>query len=408
MLKKFKSLGPGLLVTAAFMGPGTVTTSSIVGAKFGFALLWAIAFSILATIVLQEMAGRLGLVSRQGLGKALSKAFEAPYMRFITIALIIAALAVGNAAFETGNIVGAAIGLQALAGGAVQVWSIVIGIIAFLLLTLGVYKIIERALIGLVVLMSVVFLLAAITARPDLHMILAGLLGPRIPQGSLLSVIALIGTTVVPYNLFLYSNLVQEKWSDRLSIRQSISEFRFDTIASILLGGLITIAIVATAAAAFWGQNIEIESAAAMAQQLEPLLGSTARIFFSVGLFAAGITSAITAPLATAYATCGALGWEQSLKSGRFRSIWIAILATGTILAATGQKPIQAIVFAQAANGILLPIVAVFLLIVMNRTDLLGEFKNRAITNILGVSVVSIATFLGGFQLLKALGIISI
>lgn len=406
MLSKLKNLGPGLLVTAAFTGPGTVTTASVAGSTYGFALLWTIAFSILASIVLQEMAGRLGLVSRQGLGEALSKAFEKPQLRLLAVSLVIGAIAVGNAAFETGNIVGTAIGLQGIAGGTTQLWSISIGIIAFGLLSLGIYKLIERVLVGLVVLMSAVFLLAAIAARPDLGNILTGLFVPQIPQGSLLTIVALIGTTVVPYNLFLHSNSVQEKWSEQLPRQQALSESRFDIIVSIFLGGLIASAIMATAAAAFFGQNVEIDSAGKMAQQLEPLLGASARIFFAVGLFAAGITSTITAPLATAYATCGALGWEQNLKSGRFRSIWIIILTIGTLFAATGQKPVQAIVFAQAANGLLLPIVAAFLLIVMNNADLLGEFRNRAMTNILGGSVVLIATLLGGVQFLKALGVI--
>ncbi|MEM1291336.1 MAG: Nramp family divalent metal transporter [Cyanobacteria bacterium P01_H01_bin.162] len=406
MLKKLKNLGPGLIVTAAFMGPGTVTTASITGASFGFALLWAIAFSTVATIVLQEMAGRLGLVSRKGLGEALATTFKIPAVRIAAIALMIAAIAFGNAAFETGNIIGTAIGLEAIIGGSTQIWSVLIGIIAFGLLYLGIYKLIEKVLVGLVLIMSVVFLLSAIVARPDLGAVFSGLFIPRIPEGSLVSVIALIGTTVVPYNLFLHSNSVQEKWPDESSVPEAISESRFDTIISIALGGLITMAILCTSAAAFFGAGTTIDSAGAMAEQLEPLLGPAARIFFATGLFAAGITSTITAPLATAYTICGALGWEQNLKTIKFRVIWIITLVVGTVLAASGTRPLQAIVFAQAANGLLLPLVAVFLLFVMNRSDLLGEYKNKTFTNILGFIVVLVAAGLGANQLLKVFGVI--
>lgn len=346
MLKKLKNLGPGLIVTAAFMGPGTVTTASITGADFGFALLWAIAFSTVATIVLQEMAGRLGLVSRKGLGEALSTTFRKPVIRISAIVLMIAAIAFGNAAFETGNIIGTAIGLEAIIGGSAQVWSVAIGVIVFTLLSLGIYKLIEKVLVGLVLVMSVVFLLSAIVARPDMGAVVSGLFIPRIPEGALVSVIALIGTTVVPYNLFLHSNSVQEKWPDESSVQSAISESRFDTIVSIALGGLITMAILSTSAAAFFGKGTTIDNAGAMAEQLEPLLGPSARIFFATGLFAAGITSTITAPLATAYTVCGAVGWEQNLKATKFRSIWMITLVIGTLLAATGTKPLQAIIFA--------------------------------------------------------------
>ncbi|MGD1859158.1 MAG: Nramp family divalent metal transporter [Leptolyngbyaceae cyanobacterium] len=406
MLKKLKNLGPGLLVMAAFTGPGTVTTASVAGSTYGFVLLWAIAFAIFAAIVLQEMAGRLGLVSRQGLGEAISKSFENPVTRFLAIALVMVAIAFGNAAFETGNIIGTAIGLETIVGGSTQLWSALVGMIAFALLFLGVYKVIERVLVVLVVTMSIVFLIAAVMARPDIGQILSGLLIPRIPQDSLLTVVALIGTTVVPYNLFLYASSVQEKWSEQASTSEALDESRFDITFSILLGGIIAIAIITTAAAAFFGQNVEIDSAGTMAQQLEPLLGPAARIFFAIGLSAAGITSTVTAPLATAYAVCGAMGWQRDLKSNKFRSVWITILVFGTVLAAAGQKPVQAIVFSQAANGVLLPIVAIFLLVVMNRSDLLGEFKNRTVANVLGGLVVLIATILGGIQFLKAIGVI--
>jgi manganese transport protein len=176
--------------------------------------------------------------------------------------------------------------------------------------------------------------------------------------------------------------------------------------AAAILGGLITLAIVATAAAAFFEQGLSIESAGQMAQQLEPLLGPAAKYFFAVGLLAAGLTSAITAPLAAAYATSGALGWERNLGSWKFQAVWAIIIVVGTVLAALGTQPVTAIVFAQAANGVLLPIIAVFMLVVANRSNLLGEFKNGIVTNILGAFVVLVATVLGVFLILRAFGVV--
>jgi manganese transport protein len=110
---------------------------------------------------------------------------------------------------------------------------------------------------------------------------------------------------------------------------------------------------------------------------------------------------------AAAYATSGVLGWERNLRDWRFRSVWAVIVVAGTTFAfGLNESPVRAIVFAQAANGLLLPLIAIFLLVVMNRKELLGDYTNGVVANLLGVGVVLIATALGGFQLLKALGVV--
>lgn len=408
MLQKLKNLGPGLLVAAAFIGPGTVTTASVVGADTGYALVWALAFSIFATIVLQEMSARLGIVSRAGLGEALRTTFNSPLFRWLSVALVLVAIGFGTAAFQTGNIAGAALGLETILGLTPGVWVLLVGAIAFALLASGTYRLIERVLMVLVGVMSVVFIVTAIVVRPDLGGLLTGLLTPRIPDGAVLQVIALVGTTVVTYNFFLHSAAVQDRWPQTLPVSQSLSESRFDTVVSILLGGAITLAILVTSSAAFSGTDIVIENAGQMAEQLEPVLGPAAKWFFGLGLFAAGLTSSVTAPLAAAYATSGALGWQRDLKSWKFRAVWALVVIVGTTLAYTGTSPVEAILLAQAANGILLPLVAVFLLIVMNRPDLLGEHVNGLAGNILGGIVMLVAGFLGGYSLLKVLGFINV
>ena len=359
------SFGPGFLVTAAFIGPGTITTASVAGARFGYALLWALAFSIVATLILQEMSARLGLVSRAGLGEALRTSFSNRFARIICILLVIAAIAVGNAAFQAGNLIGAAIGLEALTGLPRGAWVLVVGLAAFALLSIGAYKWIERVLIALVGLMSVVFLVTMIIVRPDLGFLLEGIFIPVIPDGSLLTILALVGTTVVPYNLFLHANAVAQKWPKELSVTQALKASRVDTFFSIVLGGLITMAVIVTAAT-FFERGSMIESVTMMAEQLEPLLGPAAKYFFALGLVAAGLTSAVTAPLAAAYATAGAMGWSMDLKDRRFRAVWSAIILVGMVLALAGGSPVAIIIFAQATNGLLLPLVAVFLLIAMN------------------------------------------
>ncbi|MFT6287410.1 MAG: NRAMP (natural resistance-associated macrophage protein)-like metal ion transporter [Alcanivorax sp.] len=404
ILRRF-SFGPGILVTAAFIGPGTITTASSAGASFGFALLWALLFSIFATIVLQEMAARLGLVTRLGLAEAMRSSFQTAWIGKAAVILIVAAIGFGNAAYEAGNIAGAALALASVSPWSIATWSVVTGAGAAILLGLGHYHQLERTLVVLVLIMSAVFIATAWTVRPDLGAMFRAAINPSLPPGSVMTAIALIGTTVVPYNLFLHANAVREKWSADVSVDQAISESRIDTSLSIGLGGLITLAILSTSAVAFFGTG-KTFSGDTMATQLEPLLGPAARYVFAAGLFAGGLTSAITAPLAAAYAVCGAMNWQNDLKSASFRAVWLTVLSCGTVFAALGSKPIAAIVFAQATNGLLLPIVAVFLIVVMNRRALLGERVNGPFANAMGALVVLVALGLGAIKILGVLGLI--
>lgn len=399
-IEKFKNVGPAALVTAAFIGPGTVTTCTLAGANFGNALLWGLIFSVIATVVLQEMAARLGIVTQKGLGEAINSQFKNIFSRIVAIVLVIAAIAVGNAAYETGNLLGASMGLETITGissvnmgngFSLNIWGPLIGIVGFIVLLAGSYKVLERFLIILVVLMSLTFLTTTFLILPDLKSILKGMFIPKIPEGSALTLIALIGTTVVPYNLFLHASAVKERWKDASMLKSA----KTDIFVSLGLGGIISMSIVITSAAAFFMSKSTITNAADMAVQLEPLLGAWAKYFFAIGFFAAGISSTITAPLAAAYATSGILNWKLDMKSMKFKSVWIIILLIGIVFSAIGFKPIQAILFAQVANGILLPIIAVYLLWIMNNKKLLGKYVNSLTQNILGAIIVLITIGLG-------------
>ncbi|MGH7444679.1 MAG: Nramp family divalent metal transporter, partial [Longimicrobiales bacterium] len=336
---RWKGVGPGAIVVAAFIGPGTVTTATLAGASYGYALLWAVGFSIIATLVLQEMAARLGLVTGAGLGEALRARFTGAG-RVLAVSLVIGAIVIGNAAYETGNLLGAGLGMSAVAGGQTRVWALGFAAVAAVLLWSGGYRTIERLMIAMVVLMSVVFIATAIVLAPSLPGIVRGLFVPSLPGGSasLFVALGLIGTTVVPYNLFLHAVAVRERWTDA----NDLPAARADLIVAIMLGGVVTAAIVVTSAAALSQGAGSITSATDMAAQLEPLLGSWARAFFALGLLAAGLTSAITAPLAAAYAAAGALGWSRDLRSTRMRAVWAIVILSGAGFAVAGVRPVPA------------------------------------------------------------------
>ena len=405
MLTRLKSIGPGALVAAAFIGPGTVTVATVAGANFGYALLWVLIFATIATVILQEMAARLGVITQKGLGETLSEVLDDSVWKWPLFGLMIVALYLGNAAYEGGNLSGAALGVQAIAGHKESVYRFAvasISTIAALLIWLGSYRQLEKILLGLVVLMALAFVATFLIVKPDIGALGRGLLIPRIPSGGLMTVIALIGTTVVPYNLFLHASAVKSRWSGP----GDLASARSDTMISIGLGGLITILIVSTAAASIFGTGLQIASAGDMATQFEPLFGSFSKYLLGVAFIAAGLSSAITAPLATAYAMSEILGFKGGATSRKFRLIGLTVLLAGTALALTGIKPITIIVFAQMANGLLLPIIASFLLFAMNRKALLGENANGVMANILGGTVLVIATGLGIRMIATAIGIL--
>ena len=392
-----RRFGPGMLVAAAFIGPGTVTTASIAGANFGFVLMWALLLSIIVTFVLQEMSSRLGIVSGLGLSEALRSSINNHFLKAFLMILIVSALGIGNAAFEVGNITGAAIGLSQISSLSISSSVLIVGILVLILLGTRIFKMLEQILTVLVVIMSLLFLLTMITIEIDYSKLLRGLFIPTVTASSLLTIMALIGTTVVPYNLFLHADASKRKWKDQ-ELNQALNNSRADTAISIGLGGLITLAIMSTSAVAFFGSSMEISSEN-LARQLEPILGSYSSYIFNFGLFVAGITSAVTAPLAASIAVTEALGWKNDPSSFRFKLVWIIILLIGLLFAYFGKKPLQAILFAQATNALLLPFLALFLFYVVNNSRLMGSHKNTITINMIALIIIMAVVLLSSYKI---------
>ncbi|MCP4726292.1 MAG: divalent metal cation transporter [bacterium] len=393
------SIGPGLIVTAAFIGPGTVTTCTLAGADFGYSLLWALVFAVVATYFLQEMCGRIGLAGGGCLGDIINRESPTPAVRILGIVMVFSAIGIGNAAYQTGNIIGASLGLGALTGLDNFIWPILIGGSAFFLLFFGTYKVLEKVFTGFVAVMSVCFVLTALIVRPDFTEVIRGMFIPDFQEKNLLIALGLIGTTIVPYNLFLYSSIVKEKWEGEKNLR----DMRLDLLVAVIVGGIISMAIVITASTAFFGKGMTISGAGDMALQLEPLLGIWAKAAVAIGLFGAGMTSAITAPLAAAYAITTSLGLKSDLKSKWFRTVWIAVLLTGVFVALLDLKPIPVIIFAQIANGIMLPLVVILIAIVINNKKILKTNVNNIKRNLITLVIILITLTLGIRGIIRAI-----
>lgn len=338
------------VIPAAFIGPGTVTSCLAAGQAHRATLLWTLTFSVIACVLMQSAAARVASCSGHELAAALRLQHREGWSRRIVTTLIVVAIGIGCAAYQAGNVMGASAGLALLTDLSLPARVAIVVLGAGLLLSAGVGRSVKGVLSGLVGLMGITFIVvAAKAAMPPLELF-RGAMIPTIPDGGLPLVLALVGTTIVPYNLFLGSSL---------AIGKDPRESRFGILLAVAIGGVISAGIV-VAGSVVTGELTFPNVAAA----LESKLGGAARPLFAIGLFAAGFTSAVTAPLAAAL-TIDAMtrkeGEARDEKSFRFRTVWRAVLLIGAYFAVKESRPVDAILLAQAANGLLLPIVAIFL-----------------------------------------------
>lgn len=377
------------VIAAAFIGPGTVTTAGKAGATYGASLIWALVFSTIATILLQEGVARIFMATGRPLGTLIAEQYQR--RSWLPVFLFICLLT-GCAAYEAGNILGAVAGLDLMSRVSRPVWVILIVMIAFILLWQGNLKQITRILGTMVALMGFSFLLASSQVDLSWSAIGSGALIPQLPAGSALLVVALIGTTIVPYNLFLGS---------RLGTGQTLNEMRWGLGIAVTLGGIISIAVLVV------GTAIDGSfSFAALADQLAGTGSGWVRYLFGIGLAGAGISSAITAPLATAIAGRTLFpdrpAWQP--EGLFFKLSWMLVLGVGLLFGLLDVKPIPVIILAQALNGILLPVVTIFLFFVISNVRIIPpEYRNSQIHNLLFVMITLVTTFLGIYQIIGAI-----
>ena len=384
-------LGPGFIITSAFIGPGTITLCTLSGIEFGYSLIWCIIFSIAATSYLQELSARLGIISRLGLGD-IFKSYTHNTINKVFFIFVFLSLFIGNSAYESGNISGTVMGLETFTGRItinllkfnINLLPVFISIFLVSIIAYGSYKVFERMLVSLVFIMSLTFMVTAILSKPDLNLILGGLV-PKINDNNFIYVIGLIGTTVVPYNLFLHSYISKKKWKSKKDYKSSI----YDTLLSIFIGGLISISIIITSAGA--GGLIdgnEVKNAIDLGKQLSPYLGDFSKYFISIGLFSAGITSSITAPIATSYALSSIFNYKPEWKEKKFKIVSIIIILIGCFFSSTSYNPIYIIKLAQFVNGLFLPIIGISLLWAVNQTHYLGNYINTKYYNVIGLLII--------------------
>lgn len=394
-LSMFKELGPGMLVAGAFVGTGTITTSIVAGTEHGYTLLWAsVTAAIIITIILQEMTARLAMTT----GEPLAKTVKDKLGLWASVIVIIAIVG-GNAVYSVGNLTGINIAMGGMIEGiSPTFWIILVTLIYWSLLMIGKYNVLEKTVTVLVILMGLVFLINMIYVKPDYTNLIKGLIVPTFEMSNITLIIALIGTTVVPYNFYLHSTAVLERGWHK-NAKSNMTLMRFDTIIPIFIGGLVTMAIGVVAATVLHplhvSTGLEIEGATEMAMTLEPILGNVAYFLFSLGLFAAAVSSMPMAALSAAYVFTQSLGLSSDLKSTPFRLVFSFVAWAPVFFAVGVTNPVWTIILAQSINGMLLPITAILVIYLINRKDISGTMRNNTFLNIIGGGAVIFTIILG-------------
>lgn len=390
------------MVAAAFIGPGTITTASVAGATTGITLIWAIVFSVLATVLLQELAVRSALTTDRDLASLIKGFGAGRWWGTPLLLLIILAVGVGNAAYQSGNLSGAGIGLSTALGIDSAIVVLLCAIAAAILIVINRYRWLERILVALVAMMGVLFSALAILLAPLLSVQSEGRLLPDFSSTNLTLVLALIGTTVVPYNLFLHATAARQRWQG-CSVGVALSGARWESCVAIFFGGVTTVAIVVVAAALVPGTTDQ-SPLNAVISAIEVQLPGWGAIVLGIGLFAAGLTSAIAAPVAAGWTICGAMGWSVDPDSSSFKIVALTVVLIGSFFALVTTRPAALIVTAQVTNALLLPLIALVLMMVANSALLPSGYRNSVMLNTLAALVLATMTLLAVGKLVNILG----
>lgn len=392
IIDKLKNMGPAAIIASAFIGPGTITTSTVSGTNFQYALLWTVVFSGIASIILMDIASRIAAygghsIIETTLGMSDSKAWKSFVTWFMGLAIIFTGLG-----FMAGNEIGAANGLADLTTLPVSITGLIVGIIAIATIWFGTPKILELICQFFVVAMGLLFVITMFLSKPDWGTVATGLI-PTLPEGSLVNAMGLIGTTIIAINLVYHSMGCQEKYHGL----EGYEDSKFDTRFNVILGVLMTLAIIITAGTVLFGTGTVISNPVVFSQSLEPVLGSAARIIGDLGLFLAGLSSSIATPYMCGMIIARLLHWEQKDLWRKLLTCFLIIF--GTILAMMGKTPTQIILVTQALSGFFLPFIAIFFVISGNNKKMLGEHTNSLLQNILG-SIACIVTLAMGINML--------
>ncbi|OFX35336.1 MAG: Mn transporter [Armatimonadetes bacterium RBG_16_67_12] len=393
-------VGPGIITAAVDNDANGIATYSTAGAHYGYALLWTIPIAIVALLVVQEMAARMGAVTGLGLADLIREQFGVRLTAAMMGLLILA-----NWANIIGNFAGVA--------GSLEIFRLprfvgvpVVAVAVAVLVMRGGYRLVERIFLGASAL-YILYAISAVLARPDWSVVVRAAAIPtwRPDSNYLYLVIALIGTTIAPWMQFYHQAAIVDKGLTADDLKYE----RVDVLLGVLVTGLVAGSIIVATAATLFPHGIQVGRAEDAARALAPLAGVYASLLFAIGLLNAAVFSVAIIPLSTAYAVCEAFGWEAGLdrsltQAPVFYGLFLALLGVSALVVLWPHLPLVPIMVAsQALNGILLPAVLIIMLKLVNDRRLMGSRVNGSASNLIATATTALLVVLSGILLVMSL-----
>lgn len=380
-------LGPGIITGSVDNDAGGITTYSIAGAAYGYNLLWTMIPAFIVLVVVQEMNARMGIVSGKGLADLIRENAGVKVTFFIFVGLLVADI--GNTTTEFAGV-----------AGSLQVFNVskyisvpIAAVLVWWLVVKGTYKLSERVFLIFSAFL-LVYVVSALMGKPHWHEIGQAMVKPQIQYNKeyLAVVIGIIGTTIAPWMQFYMQSAVIEKGI-------KINEYKF-ALADVIFGSIITVVvaffIIIACASTLHEQGISINEAKDAAMALKPIAGNLASVTFAFGLFIASIFSATILPVATAFYVCEAFGFEAGIdkkwkEAPEFYWLFTFIIILGAAIILIPNAPLILItLWSQVANGLLLPVVLISMILIVNNKEVMGVYVNKPFNNFVGWTTIII------------------
>jgi len=395
----FALFGPGIITSNVDNDAGGITTYSLAGSEFGLSLLWTLIPITLALIVIQEMCARMGVVSGKGLSDLIRERFGARATFYLMIALFLTNL--GNA---VSNFAGVAASMEIF--GVSKYLSVPLSaFFVWWLVVKGSYKSVEKAFL-VACLFYISYIVSGVMVNPDWGEITTQFLTPTVeltPQYLTLAV-GVVGTTIAPWMQFYLQSSVVDKGLKPEDYQYA----RMDVVFGSIIVNIVAFFIILLCAVTIHQAGIQIETAKDAALALAPLAGKYCTWLFAFGLLNASLFAASILPLSTAYTICEAFGWESSVnrkfaEAPQFYGLYSIMIILGSAVILFPDVPLIPIMFySQVINGVLLPVILIFMLILVNDRRIMGKFTNGWILNLISLSTIALLIFLSGAMIITS------
>ncbi len=375
----FKAVGPGFIIAAVVLGPGSITVASKIGSVYGYQLLWVIIIAGVGMAMFTMMSARFGVSHNESILQSIADTYGRWFAILIGIAAFLAATS-----FQFGNNLGVATAMKALTGINESVWPLIFTPLGIILVfwAKNLYRLLEKLIMILVLIMILAFLINLFFAKPNLIALFKGFLPLSAPKSSFNEIAARVGTTFVLHGCLYQSYLVQDKGWNLSDMRKGMR----DTIMGIVVLGGITMLVIMTSAAALHPRNIVVTNAADMAIQLEALFGVAAKYIFSLGLWAAAFSSLVVNSIMAGGLLSDGLGIGRTMQEKAPKLFTALTMLIGMVIAVFFRGDVvYALVLAQASSLFAVPAIGIGLFLLLNNKKVMGNFKNSVLQNIIAI-----------------------